>query len=64
MERRDWGVGGVSMCTVKCRDRYVIDVKVDTQDRGLGEGVADLRFELGVIPPFKCVFPSNPKFET
>jgi hypothetical protein len=50
--------------TVKCRDRGVINIEVDTQDRGLGEGVVDLRFELGVIPPFKCVFPSNPKFET
>ncbi len=52
------------MYTVKCRDKGVIDVEVDTQDRGLGEDVTDLRFELGVIPFFKCVFPSNPKSET
>jgi hypothetical protein len=56
VERRDWGVGGVSVCTVKCRDRYVIDVKVDTQDRGLGEGVVVLRFELGVIPLLSVFF--------
>ncbi len=34
------------MCT--CRDRGAVDVKVDTQCSGLGEDVADLRFELGV----------------
>ena len=34
------------MC--ECRDRGAIDVKVDTLDRGIGEDVADLRFELGV----------------
>ena len=32
------------MCV--CRDRG--DVKVDTQGRGLGEDVVDLRFDLGV----------------
>ncbi len=52
------------MYTVKYRDRDVIDVEVHTQDRGLGEGVTVLRFELGVIPFLKCVFPSNPKSET
>jgi hypothetical protein len=30
------------------RDRGAVDVKVDTQCRGLGEDVGDLRFELGV----------------
>ena len=39
-------MAGVSVRT--CRDRGVIDVKVDTQGRGLGEDVADLRFEQGV----------------
>ena len=39
-------MGGVSVC--ECRDRGAIDVKVDTLDRGIGEDVADLRFELGV----------------
>ena len=34
------------MCA--CRDRGAIDVEVDTQGCGLGEDVADLRFELGV----------------
>ena len=30
------------------RHRSVINVKIDTQGCGLGEDVADLRFELGV----------------
>jgi hypothetical protein len=37
---------GVCVCT--CRDRGAVDVKVDAQWSGLGEDVADLRFELGV----------------
>jgi hypothetical protein len=45
-EARGLGVGGVSVCT--CRDRGAIDVKVDMQCSGLGEDVANLRFELGV----------------
>jgi hypothetical protein len=36
----------VSACA--CRDRDAIEVKVDAQGHGLGEDVADLRFELGV----------------
>jgi hypothetical protein len=38
-------VGGVS--AYARRGRYSVDVKVDTQGCGLGEDVADLRFELG-----------------
>ena len=36
----------MSVCA--CRGRGAIEVKVDAQGRGLGEDVADLRFELGV----------------
>ena len=39
-------MGGVCVC--KCRDRGTVDVKVYIQWSGLGEDVADLRFELGV----------------
>jgi hypothetical protein len=39
-------MGGVCVCT--CRDRGAVDVKVYIQWSGLGEDVADLRFELGV----------------
>ena len=40
------------MCALNNRDGIV--VKVDTQVCGLGEDVADLRFELGV-KSFLCV---------
>ena len=36
------------MSACACRDRDAIEVKVDAQGHGLGEDVADLRFELGV----------------
>ena len=42
-------MGGVIKCVcVTDAPIGVIDVKVDTQECGLGENVADLRFELGV----------------
>ncbi len=37
-------VGGISVCVM--RDRSTMNVKVDTQDCGLGEDVPDLGFEL------------------
>ncbi len=36
------------MSACACKDRDAIEVKVDAQGHGLGEDVADLRFEMGV----------------
>ena len=41
-EARSLGVGGVRVST--CRDRGIVDFKVDAQCNGLGEDVTDLRF--------------------